>query len=216
MGQLDPFLVARQDDRVIAGHRSAAQRSKADRASGPRPGDAVTPALAVAGQIDAAPPRRRFAEQFRGAAGRIDLVPVVHLDNLDIPVVTQLARRLLDQRRQHVDAERGIAGLQDGNRPGRLVDRGMMRVFEAGGADNNRLARRDAGIQRRLQRRRRGKIDQHIAARDQRRHIIPLVRAASVVVPRVGNGRHQRLPHPAPAADNSDSCHVCPIPHASS
>ena len=83
----------------------------------------------------------------------------------------------------------------------------MMRVFQPGGADHHRLARRDTGIQRRLQRPGRGKIDQHIAGRNQRRQIIALVRAAAMVQPRLGDRLDQRLSHPALVADNSDFGH---------
>ena len=86
-----------------------------------------------------------------------------------------------------------------------------MRVFQPGGANHHRLARRDTGIQRRLQCPGRGKIDQHIAGRDQCRQIIALVRSAGMVQPRLGNRVHQRLSHPALAADNSDGCHI-PVP----
>ena len=60
----------------------------------------------------AAPVIGRGAEQQGGAGRRVELVAVVHLDDLDVPVGPEPPRRLLDQRAQQIDAERGVGGLQ--------------------------------------------------------------------------------------------------------
>ena len=62
VGQLDPFLVACENNRMIARDRSAAQRGKADRTPDPRSGDPVPPTLAIGGQFDTASPRRCLAQ----------------------------------------------------------------------------------------------------------------------------------------------------------
>ena len=60
--------------------------------------------------IDAAPRGGRLAEQQRGAGRRVDLVAVVHLEDLDVEIArVERPRRLLHQHGEQVDAEAHIA-----------------------------------------------------------------------------------------------------------
>ncbi len=58
---------------------------------------------------------RGLAEAQRGARRRVDLVLVVHLDDLDVERRPERARRLLDERQQHVDADAHVRGEHDRN-----------------------------------------------------------------------------------------------------
>src|SRR3546814_9499397 len=91
---------------MVARDGAAAQAREADLAMAARAGDAITAALGASGEVDAAPLGGRLAEQQRGAARRVDLVPVVHFENLDIPFGVEPRRRLAHQMREQGDPER--------------------------------------------------------------------------------------------------------------
>ena len=101
-----------------------------------RAGDAVASAFGVLFKADAAALRRRLTEQQCRAGGRVDLVAMMHLDDFDIPAIVERLRRLPDKRRQQIDAEAHIAGLDDGGVAGRACN--LLFVFgcEAGRADH--------------------------------------------------------------------------------
>ncbi len=87
-------------------------------------------------EIDAAPRRRGLAEQQRGAGRRIDLLVVMHLDDLDVELVAERRSDLLRQHREQIDAEAHVAGLHD---RGLFRGFGDLRVIlgrRAGGADD--------------------------------------------------------------------------------
>ena len=92
---------------------AAAQRRKADVAGAARAGLAVAAARRALVEIDAAALRRRAAEHQRGAGRRVDLLVVVHLEDLDVEVLVERLRHALDQRRQQIDAQAHVAGLDD-------------------------------------------------------------------------------------------------------
>ena len=103
-----------------------------------RAGVTIARALGLRLQIDLAACGRRLAEQQRGAGRRIDLLVVMHLDDLDVEFLTERRRDLLRQHREQIDAEAHVAGLHD---------RGLFRGFRhlrviggrhAGGADDVR------------------------------------------------------------------------------
>ena len=75
------------------------------------------------------------------------------------------ARRLLDQMREQVDAERHVRGLQHRDPGRRRVDRLVMLGVEAGGADHDRRAGGDRRVEIAGERVGRREIDQHVAAR---------------------------------------------------
>ncbi len=122
---------------MLADHRAAAQGGKADRARRARAGMAVADPDAVFGQLDAAARRGRLAEQQRGARRRVDLVAMVHLQDLDVEIGrVERARRLLHQHGEQVDAEAHIARLDDRRVAGGRGDAGVVRGRAARGADH--------------------------------------------------------------------------------
>ena len=127
---------------VVADHGAAAQRRKADIARAPRAGDAVAAAHRVRREIDAAAGGGGAAEHQRGAGRRIDLLVVMHLENFDVVILIERLRHALDQRRQQIDAEAHIAGLDDDGALGRFGDHGLLLGGVAGGADDMNNAAR--------------------------------------------------------------------------
>src|SRR3546814_8507851 len=82
---------------------AAVQAGEADLAVPARAGEAVAAAFRTFGEVDAPPFGGRLSEQQRGAARRVDLVPMVHLDDLDIMFGAQPRRRLAQQMREQGD-----------------------------------------------------------------------------------------------------------------
>ena len=98
---------------MLADDRAAAQRREADVAALARAGMAVADADRMRGEIDAAPLRRRLAEQQRRARRRVDLVAVVHFEDLDVEIGVERLRRLADEHGEEIDPEAHIARLDD-------------------------------------------------------------------------------------------------------
>ena len=109
--------------------------------SRPRSGDV--------GQLHAAALGGRLAQHQGGAGGGVDLAPVVGLEDLDVLVAgRQGAGGLGDQAHQHVDAQREVAGADDGDLARAAWRwRRAARRREAGRADHQgRAAARGAGL----------------------------------------------------------------------
>ena len=114
----------------------------------------------------------------------------MHLEHFDVPIGPEPGGRLFDQRREQIDAERGVGGLQHRDLAGSVVDGGVVRSIEAGGADDDRRPGRAGRRQVRGQRGGRREIDQHVARRGQRAGIV-----ANVGTTReVGTAREVGLP----------------------
>ena len=141
MYELDHLAFGGEDHAVLARIVAAAQRRKADIAALTRAGDAVAHALAPASKIDVAPGRGCLAERKRCAGGRVDLVAVMHLDDFDVVIVAQAARRVLDEREEPVDAEAHIGRPENRRRFRRRVQRLLRFIVETGGADDEGLLR---------------------------------------------------------------------------
>jgi hypothetical protein len=127
-------------------------------------------------------------------------VAVVHLGDLDVPIVPEPRRRLAHQMGEEVDAKRHVGRLQhrDGRRGG--VDRGLFGRAEASGPDHQRPARGPGRFQHRRQRGGRGEIDQHVAARGDRGQVVAPAGLGGQA--RAGSGcqlGRDRLAHPPPA-----------------
>src|SRR5581483_11847463 len=84
MRELDALARAGEDDRVLADDVAAAQRREADRARRPLAGDAFARVDRVIGEAHAGARGGRLAELERRARRRVDLVAVMHLDDLDV------------------------------------------------------------------------------------------------------------------------------------
>ncbi len=141
---------------------------------------------------------------------------MVHLDDLDVPILAQPRGGLLHQMRKQGDAKRGVAGLEDWHCARGVVDCPVVALLEPGGPDDQRDASANRGMQIGFQTARRREIDQHIARIGKPRDIAALVHPAGQFVPEFGQDGGDRLPHPALAADDPDPCHChSPHPHAS-
>ena len=121
---------------VLADHRAAAQRREADVAALARAGMAVADPDRMVGEVDAAAFRRRLAEQQRRARRRVDLVAVVHLEDLDVEIGVERLRRLAHQGGEQIDAEAHIAGLDDDRMARGGLELLLVVGREAGGADD--------------------------------------------------------------------------------
>ncbi|KAG5718422.1 hypothetical protein E4T56_gene13963, partial [Termitomyces sp. T112] len=194
-------------DSVIPRHAAAAQSGKADRAGLARAGDAVAPAHGHVGQADLAPARGGLAQQQRRARGRVHLHAVMGLDDLDVPILAEALGRFLDQKGQHVDAQRRIAGLQHGDFVGGLIQQPVVAFLKAGGTDKDRHASGNGRVQIAFKRGGRGKVDQHLRGSGQRRDIFVPIHATCQFVARIRDGLCQRAAHAPGAADNSQSGH---------
>jgi hypothetical protein len=77
---------------------------------------------------------------------------VVGFDDLDVPVLAEAARGFLDQPSQHVDPQRGVAGLEHGDLFRCMVDQPVVAFLQPGRADQDGFARGHGGVQIGLQR----------------------------------------------------------------
>ncbi len=138
---------AGKDHAVIADHRTAAQRGKADVAGAARAGVAVAALHRALIEVDAAAFRRRAAQHQRGAGRRIDFPVVMHFEDLDVEILVERPGDLLHQRRQQIDAEAHIAGLHHDGALGRGCDQGLVLLGQPGRADDMHQAvpRREFG-----------------------------------------------------------------------
>lgn len=208
MGQRDAFIVSRKDDAVVARYRPAAQARKADRAGLARASLPITPAFAIRAKRNHSPKRCCFAQQQRRAGRSIHFVPVVHLDNLDIPIWPQLCRRFADQAREQGDAQRGIPGLQHRDMAGGIINRAVQILIQPSRADQDGRARRNRGADIGQQRLGRREIDEHVAgARERNRVAARVNRATQRQILHARDGVEHRLPHPPFASDHADACH---------
>src|SRR3546814_1250483 len=82
---------------------------------------AVAAARLVVGKRNASSPRCRFAQEEGRSGGRINLVPVMHFDDLDVPILAEASRRVLHQSGEQVNAQGCVTRLQNGNGLGGLI-----------------------------------------------------------------------------------------------
>src|ERR1700674_2492822 len=122
MGKLDALRRSGKDHGVIAAHRAATQRGEADISRTARPGVTITPARRMLAEINPSALRRRTTKHERGAGRCVDLLVVVHFENLDIEFLIESLRYALDQRCEEIDSHAHIAGLDDHRALARLCD----------------------------------------------------------------------------------------------
>ena len=113
MAERDDLARPGEQRLMVADHVAAAQRREADRAFRPRPGEPVARPHRRVGEVDPPSRRRRLAQHQRGARGRVDLVAVVHLDDLDVVIQPQRRGDLPGQDRQQVEPEAHVARPHD-------------------------------------------------------------------------------------------------------
>src|ERR1700681_3937870 len=93
VSELDALALAGENDRLIAHDIATAQACEADGSFRALSGNAFACVDAHRLEITVQRHRRRLAELERGPGGSIDLVPMMHFDDLDIVIVTQSLRR---------------------------------------------------------------------------------------------------------------------------
>src|SRR6516225_4920564 len=113
MGELDDLALAGKEDAVLANHGAAAECREADVGTPACTGMAVAAPDRVSAELDAASLGSGATEEKGGARGRVDLMLVVHFEDLDVEIGVERARRLAHQSGKQVDAEAHIAGLHD-------------------------------------------------------------------------------------------------------
>src|SRR5713101_3248234 len=88
------------------------------------------------GEIDASALRRRTTKHEGGAGWRVDLLVVVHFEDLNVEFVVEGLRYALDQSCEEIDSHAHIAGLDDHRAAARLCDQVFVLAGEPGGADD--------------------------------------------------------------------------------
>ena len=121
---------------MVADDGAAAQRRKTDVAGAARAGMSVARTHRALIKSDAAPGRSGLAEQERRARRRIDLLVVVHLDDLDVEILIERLGDLLHQRGKQIDADTHVAGLHDDGALGGILELRFVGGAEAGRADD--------------------------------------------------------------------------------
>ena len=111
------------------------------------------------------------AEHQRGAGRRVDLLVVVHLEDLDVVVVVERRRHALDQSGEQIDAEAHISGLDDGRALARLRDQRFLFGGMAGGADDVHEAGGGGQLGEGERRGGNGELDQAVGSLEQRRNV---------------------------------------------
>jgi hypothetical protein len=96
MGELEALALAGEDHGVVADDIAAAQSREADISGLAGASMAIAHALAARGEVDAPALGCGAAQGERRARGRIDLVAVVHLQDLDVVILAEAARRFRD------------------------------------------------------------------------------------------------------------------------
>src|SRR5581483_5081222 len=108
----------------------------------------------------------------RRAGGRVDLVAMVGLDDLDVDAVAQHACGHLQQLEAEVHAHAHVGREHDGNFARRDFYLRARAGVEAGGADHHAPAGPAAGVDMRRYCGRGGEIDEHVAVGEHGGNII--------------------------------------------
>ena len=172
MGEGDRLALAGEEHGMVTGDRAAAKRREADRPARPCAGMAVAHAHGMVGERNVAPLGGRLPEQQGRAGRRVDLVAMMHLEDLDIEIRIERPRRLADETGEQVDAEAHIAGLDDHRMARGGIDGGFLVGREARGANDVH----DAGLRRDFGkadgRRRNGEIEHAFGSGEDRKRIV--------------------------------------------
>src|SRR5438067_3095101 len=87
-------------------------------------------------EIDTSTLSRCLAEQERSSGRRIDFVPVVYFEDLDIEFIAERRCDLLYERGENIDSEAHIAGLDDAGVARGGFNPGIPLCIDAGRADH--------------------------------------------------------------------------------
>jgi hypothetical protein len=115
VGDFQTFADAGEHHRMVTDDIAAAQGGETDGARITLAGDALAAINGAGIQVTPQCVGDDFAHPQRGAGRRIDLVPVMRFDNLDIELVIQHARRHVQQLQRQIDADTHVGREHDGN-----------------------------------------------------------------------------------------------------
>ncbi len=234
MRDLDALAGSREQHRVIADDVAAAHGREADRLRIAFAGGALASVDRDAPKVAPERLRNHLAHLQRGTGRRVDLVPMVRLDDLDVVFVSEYAGCHLEQAQRDVHADAHVRREHDRNRLGRARDRRASGIVEPGRSDHHPDAAFDARAQVRQRARRPGEVDQEVGLRDglidagadrhpgfateegacvlaERSAAGDVERACELRVGRLEHGFHERAAHAAGCAGDRDSHrHGCP------
>ncbi len=171
MGDFHPLAVGGEQHGVIADHIASTHGGEANGFPGARAGLAFAAVHCHLVQITPQCLSHHLAHAQGGAGRRIDLVPVMGFDDLDIHFIAQHPGGGIQQFQAQVDADAEVGGKDDGDLLGRLAQQLLFFRGEAGGADHHGLAGGAADLQVLQGHRGVGEIDQHIELINHRRQI---------------------------------------------
>ena len=126
----------RENDTVLADDAAPAERLKADVPAATRTCVAVAGAHTCTVERDLAPIGGRLAQHQSGTGGSIDLVAVMHLDDLDVEVGIKCFGNPPGDRHQQINAQAHVARLDDGGMAGRCGNGRLVLGAKPGGADD--------------------------------------------------------------------------------
>jgi len=116
MREFEPFACAGEDHHVIADDVAAAKRCKADRAWLAFAGDALARIDGISVERHTRARSRGLAEAKRSAGRRIHLVPMMHLEDLDVERRAEAPRRLFNELGENRDTDAHVRRPHDWNR----------------------------------------------------------------------------------------------------
>ncbi len=162
MGDLDALAIGGEQHGMVAHDVPGTHSREADGLARPRPGLAF--ATIDGNLLQIAPERlgHHLPHAQSGAGRRINLVPVMRLDDLDIHIVTQHARRGIQQLEAQIDANAEVGGEDDRDLSGRRDQALLLFRRKAGGTDHHGLAGAPADLQVLQRHRRVSEVDQHV------------------------------------------------------
>ena len=136
MRELYALARAGEYHRVLTHDIAAAKRRESDRVGLSRADVAFARKKGVRGEINAAPGGRSLSQLQRGTRRRVDLVLVVHFNDLDVIGVTERARSAFDKLLQHVDADAHVRRVDDRDDLCVCAELRLLRRVETGRSDD--------------------------------------------------------------------------------
>src|SRR5258706_11592243 len=146
MRDLDPLAGPGKDDRVLADAVAAAQHREPDRRWIAFAGNAL--ATVDRGFLQRAPLRfrDRLTHAERGARRRIDLVPVMHLEDLDVEALRHCRSGKLQQAQRDIETDAHVRREYQRNLRRGSGDRLLLGIRESRRADDYRNPVRYTGL----------------------------------------------------------------------
>ena len=208
MREFKPFAERGKHDGVIANDVAAAQRMNAHLGLRAFAGDAVASVAQRILELHLAHVGEDFEQRGRGAAGRVFLEAMMHLDDFEIEAWAEDFRGLAREPEERVHAGRVVRCPHDRDARFERRDLRLLLVAVARGADDERLA--VLGTEPRDGQRGvvKAEVDHRVAAMNDRREVVTEINLADDFEfgdPR--RARDEHLAHAALRAGDDDSCH---------